>query len=528
MVEHKSLPERGQNPLLLRLLQCAFRSFDVDYSKGFVLAYVYKYTSTLDQIQKDAYMRFLSENGLDPTAFPSLIKFETEVVSMIATHLHAPPTAAGSFTSGGTESCMLSMITARNWSRDVKKVHRPSIVLPRTAHPAFHKAAELMDLPVIIVEVDPETMLPSVADIRGVLTKNKEATILVGSAGAYSHGVMDPIEGMAALAKEFNVWLHVDGCIGGFVLQYFREFGMDVPLFDFRVEGVSSMSLDLHKYAFCAKGASTVIYRTKALRRYQIFANSEWIGYPMVNPTLQSTKSGGPMAAAWTTLCYLGQEGYRSIMKDMYEGTMALIQGIPKIKGYKIIGTPKASLVGFTTVDREINLFHIQDLMKKKGWHVQAQTSYGPYREHLHVTVNPQMKANAPFFLKCLAESLEQAKGMPRYLEDVAYVKKYFEGKTQLLEEDYITLSKYVGMSPTDLPDGMARLNTMMEALPIPMRKEMMIYFSNDLLMHDEIVSRKQVEQLKGMIMKKARVFVMHVGFVAVIALGYKRLLFSS
>jgi len=531
-VEHMKIPKQGKSETLLKILQTAMRVFDVDYSKGFVLAYVFKYTSDLDRVQKDAYMRFMSENGLDPTSFPSLLQFETQCVSMMASHLHAPPTAAGSFTSGGTESCMCAMIAARNWSREVRGVRRPTIVLPRTAHPAFHKAAYYMDLPTIIVEVDTVTLLPDVENIRQIVTKNKEATILVGSAGSYSHGNVDPIEGMAKIAKELQLWLHVDGCIGGFVLQYFRDFGADIPIFDFRLEGVSSMSVDLHKYAFACKGASTVIYRTRALRKFQLFSNSQWIGYPMINTTVQSTKCGGPMAAAWATLQYMGEEGYRTVMRDLYEGTIGACEGIKKIPGLRVCGQAKASLVAFTTENKEeVSVFHIQDAMKKFGWHVQAQPTVYQYEAHMHISVNPQMKKNLPFFLECLQKSVEISKKKTKETKaqfdaDAAYVKKFVEGKQVLTSEDFRELSFYIGLSTTEPPkEGMARLNNAIETLPVPMRENLMISFFNDLMVHDEVVARQQLQELKGLVVRKSKTVLYHAVLIGVLVYGYKRLL---
>eukprot|EP00760_Papus_ankaliazontas_P017249 PhM_4_TR17082/c0_g1_i1/m.58529/K01634/SGPL1, DPL1; sphinganine-1-phosphate aldolase len=518
MVDHKVMPKRGQSRYVIRLKQLLLKSFDVKYNTGRVLAYVFKTSNSgVDAVQQEAYLRFLAENALDPTAFPSIMKMETEVVSMVATHLHAPPTAVGSFTSGGTESCMLAMVAARNWAKENRKdvTGRAAILIPRTGHAAFFKAAELMELRVVVVEVNTDTMLPDVKDIKDALATNKNSVIaMIGSAGSYGPGTVDPIEAMALLARQYSVWLHVDGCIGGFVLNYFRDFGLEVPQYDFGVEGVSSISLDLHKYAYCAKGASVLLYRSRELRRYAIFACAEWYGYPIFNPTLQSTKGGGPVAAAWATMHYLGDDGYRRIMRDVYDGTRALVAGISAVPGLLVLGEPKASLIAFRNVDAaDFNLMHIPDLMKRRGgWVVQPVLSYGSrYAPCLHVSLNPQMKSNARLFLQHLTESVEEARGLSHFDDDVAHVRGMIRGKSRLSVDDYEALCGYVELSTTDLPKTMARVNTLLDALPPRMREDLLRHFSNDLFVHDEAVDRAQLAQLKSIVLRKVGLGLVHV-----------------
>eukprot|EP00659_Diplonema_papillatum_P011189 gene11189-17207_t len=513
MVEHKLLPEKGTNSWVLRAMQSAFSMFDADYRQGHVLALVFSSTSDIGRVQKAAYMRFLTENALDPTAFPSLLKFETETVSMVASHLNGPDTTVGSFTSGGTESCLLSMIAARNWARETRPEvmntsKKPAILVARTVHAAFHKAAELMDLRLVIVEVDPVSLLPAVSDLRRALEENRDTVFaIVGSAGAYAHGVIDPVGEMSDLAEEFNVWFHVDGCIGGFVLQFFREFGLDVPVYDFRLPGVSSMSLDLHKYAFCAKSASVVMFRTPELRSHSVFTCADWIGYPIINSTLQSTRGGGPIAAAWTTLMYIGKRRYRSIMRDLFDGTQALKTGIPTIPGLVLVGDPKASLISFRLSDDAVgtlNIYNIVECMKKKGWTIQAQMSFDYLAPSMHVSVNPQMKNNAKKFLKCLAESFEEAKTLPMFDDLVQKAHAMLPKKGKITKADFERLCELCGMSFEEPPE-MAGINTVLNSLSVPKRQELMQHFASKLFVHDEVVARRQAKEITGMLTKKAK-----------------------
>ena len=255
-------------------------------------------------------MSFLSENALDPTVFPSVLRFENELVAMAASHLNGDDEVVGNFTSGGTESIMLAVKTARDYARAVRpEVREPEMVLPVTAHAAFQKAGHYLGVQAGAGPGRPE-------DVQGRRRRHARG----------DHAEHDPARGLGRLLRprgrrsdprardssrsSRNLLLHVDACMGGFLLPYFRRLGAPVPDFDFSVPGVTSMSMDLHKYAFAAKGASTVLYRNKELRKYQIYTCAQWTGYTIINPTVQSTKSAGPLAAAWAVLNFLGDDGY--------------------------------------------------------------------------------------------------------------------------------------------------------------------------------------------------------------------------
>jgi sphinganine-1-phosphate aldolase len=294
------------------------RKSDVPWRDGKLYAYVFDGGKEVEEVGKRAYLEFLSENGLDPTAFPSLLRFENDLVDMARRHLGGGDDIVGNFTSGGTESIILAVKTARDWFKARHpEVTTPELIVPITAHAAFHKAAHYLGVKAVSIAVDPETFRADVDAMRAAI--NERTMMLVGSASSYAHGVVDPIRAIAELAKERGLLCHVDGCIGGFLLPYFRRLGQTMDDFDFRLPGVTSMSMDFHKYALCPKGASVVLYRGEELRRHQIFACSDWTGYTMVNNTIQSTKSGGPMAAAWAVMQFVGEEGYLAYAKGLLE-----------------------------------------------------------------------------------------------------------------------------------------------------------------------------------------------------------------
>ncbi|MCA9520726.1 MAG: aspartate aminotransferase family protein, partial [Myxococcales bacterium] len=338
------IPQRGTAAADLFDQLEAYRANDLQWRGGRAFAYVYHAGAEAEAVAKEAYSRYLSVNGLDFTVFPSVRRLETEVAAMCASHLSAGPEAVGSFTSGGTESIMLAVKAARGAAKAKGGVPgTPEVILPVTAHAAFHKAAHYLGMKCVSIPVERATMQVNVADVAAAINEN--TVMLVGSATSYGPGVVDPIAELGELAQRHALWLHVDGCIGGFMIPYFRRLGAAIPDFDFRIPGVSSISMDLHKYGFAPKGASVVMYRTAEHRRHQMFAFSGWTGYTIVNHTVQSSKSGGPLAAAWAVMRFLGDEGYLAIAEKLWEATNAICDGIEAMDGIELLVRPQMCLI---------------------------------------------------------------------------------------------------------------------------------------------------------------------------------------
>ncbi len=301
----------------------ALRAHDLPTHGGRTLAYVYDSgLAEADAIGREVLASFSSTNGLDPTAFPSLLAMENDLVGVAGRLVDAPDGFTGVVTSGGTESILLAVLAARDGRPEVSA---PRMVLPTTAHAAFHKAAHWLRVEPVFVDVDPVTKR---ADPEAMAAAIDERTVLVVvSAPSYAHGVIDPVEPIAAAASAAGVRCHVDACIGGWVLPHLRATEPAQLPWTFEVEGVTSLSLDLHKYAYTPKGVSILLHASAELRRTHLFASARWPGYTMLNTTAQSTKSGGPLAAAWAVVHHIGGDRYVDLARTAREATLALSHG---------------------------------------------------------------------------------------------------------------------------------------------------------------------------------------------------------
>lgn len=474
------IPDVGLSREALFDRLAAYKSHDLNPRGGRTWAYVYDPgRDDIEGIAKDAFFSSLTENALDPTVFPSLVKFETEVVAMAAHHLGGDHEVVGHFTSGGTESCMMAVKAARDMARATRSLAgEPELVLPTTAHAAFHKAAHYFGLKVVSVPVDPATFLADPAAMEAAITPN--TVLMVASAVSYAHGVVDPIRALGEITLRHQIPLHVDGCIGGFILPYLRRLGESFPDFDFSVPGVTSISMDFHKYAYCPKGASVILYRNKALRRFQLFAIAGWTGYTIVNTTFQSTKSGGPLAATWAVLNYVGDAGYLELARLTLEATRQLVEGISRIPHLRVLGRPDSTLIAFTS--DTVNVFHIIDEMKVRGWYVQPQLSYPGSPANIHLSVTATSLGRVEGLLQDLAEVVEIARHLPvsPMVEVIRGALASLEG--QVIDEGMVAqLMAAVGISGGALPERMAEINQILDALPPVLREQLLLNFVGDL-----------------------------------------------
>ncbi len=446
------------------------RAGDLPTHGGRTLAYVYDSgLSEVDSLGAAAHALASSANGLDPTAFPSLLRMENDLVAAAGALLGG---GVGSVTSGGTESCLLAVLAARNSRPDIEA---PSIVLPSTAHAAFHKAAHLFGLRRIDVPVADSFR----ADPAAMAAAIDESTVLVvASAPSYAHGVMDPIPEIAAAAAARGVRMHVDACIGGWVLPYFARLGADVPPFDFHVPGVTSISVDLHKYAYCPKGTSVLLHASAELRRPQYFASASWPGYTMLNTTIQSTRSGGPLAAAWAVTRHLGEDGYLRLASKAREATARMRSGVSAIEGLRVLGDPVSTLIAFTG-DDGFDLFTVADEMKARGWYVQPQFAFESSPVNLHLTVTAANRGSENEFLADLAASVGAARAAGPVVVDpaVASFAAALDPST-LTSEQFAGLLAAAGLgSGAGLPDRMAPINALLATAPPALRERLLLEF---------------------------------------------------
>lgn len=400
------LPVEGIAPQEILAELAALRSKDVPHEGGRLFSYVFEHgDAALTQLQHEAFLAFSAVNMLDPTAFPSVAAMENDVIGTLLDVFGAGPAAVGTFTSGGTESCMLAVRSAAVLGDGGE------LVLPESAHPAFSKAAEWLGLDVVRVPVDPVTLTPRAADVLAAVTDR--TALVVVSAVSYPHGVLDPVAEVAAGCLERGVALHVDACIGGLVLAGRRALGEPVPPFDLAVPGVSSLSVDLHKYGYAMKPASAVLFADRERRRASWFAFGAWAGYPIVNATLQSTKSAGSLAAAWATFRALGSAGYLAAFERQLEATRVIRAAVEAVPGIRLLGDPAASLLAFASDEEGLDVGAVDDALRARGWHLQAQLAFGAAPPSVHLTVDAGAAATAAALAADLATAVAEVRASP-------------------------------------------------------------------------------------------------------------------
>lgn len=441
-----------------------FAGRDADWRSGRTFAYVYDPGADVEDVAKRAYMRFLTENALAPGAFPSLVRLENEVVGFALNHLNAPEGASGSFTTGGTESCLLAVKTARDYARAAKPhITRPELILPTTAHAAFHKAAHYFGLKKVLVDVDPVTFRADPAAIEAAITPN---TIqIVASAVSYAYGVLDPVAEIAAIAQKHDLLFHVDGCIGGFLLPYIERITGVAKPFDFRVPGVTSMSMDWHKYGYCPKAASVVLHRSAELRRFQFFACAEYEGYAIVNPTILSAKSGGPLAAAWAVINYLGDEGYLRFVRRIHEATQKVMAGIQAIPGLQLLAPTDTNQIAFRA--EGFPCFHLVAAMKAKDWLIQPQFGAAKNRDNIHLSIGQSNLEHVDAFLADLAACTAALQGT-KVSDAVLAVRAAAAGlgAADMTQATLLRLLDIGGVGPGKKPSSAAEMDLILDALP--------------------------------------------------------------
>ena len=342
------------------------REGDADWRGGRVPLYVFSGPPDVQEIGKSAFNLFFTENALGARrAFPSLLRMEQEVIGMGLDLFHAPDGAAGNMTSGGTESILMAVKSCRDWSRSVRRDRqfRGTILAPETAHPAFDKAAALMDLTV--------RRVPARADYRADVAAmaaaiDADTMMLVGSAPCFPFGVIDDLAGLSELAVRHGLWLHSDACVGGWMAPFAAEIGRTIPAFDLGLAGVSSLSADLHKFGFCPKPSSAVFYRSAELYAFQEMAFDVWPSGRFGTQTLVGTRAGGAVAASWAVLRYLGREGYRRIATEVLAMRDAYIADLTRIPGMVIRGTPELANIAFGCDD--IDMGQVSTRLGELGW----------------------------------------------------------------------------------------------------------------------------------------------------------------
>ncbi len=451
---------------------------DLPVHGGRTLAYVYDSgDAEVDRVAREAVAAYAASNALDPTAFPSLLQMENELVGFACDLLDAPDSAVGTVTSGGTESILLAVQGARDSRPDVT---RPRMVLPATTHAAFHKAAHYFGVEAVMVPVGPDFRADAAAMAAAI---DDDTVLVVASAPSYAHGVVDPVTEIAAAAAARGVRCHVDACIGGWVLPYAARLGRAVPAWTFAVEGVTSISVDTHKYAYAPKGTSLLLHRDAGLRRPQFFASAAWPGYTMLNATTQSTRSGGPIAGTWAVVQHIGDGGYLALAEQALSAVDAIVSCIEREPALELVVTPDSTLVTLVT-DETLDPFTLTDELVSRGWYVQPQLSFEGSGPSIHLSVSAGTLAHVDELATALAESVAAAQAAGPVAVDegvVAFIEAL--DPTALTDDDFdglLAASGLVGTSPEgdlDLPTRMAEVNAMLDVASPAMREALLVAF---------------------------------------------------
>lgn len=408
------LPEQGRDrQVVLDEMRELTAREDDRWRDGFVSGAVYHGSEEHIDFLNEVYAINSQTNPLHSDLWPRVTKWEAEIVAMTskmlgASYVGGPGSdeeVCGVVTSGGTESIMLAMKTYRDHARAERGIRHPQMVLPVTAHAAFDKAAECFGITPIKVPLD-EHYRADVREARRAVGRN--TIVVVGSAPAFPHGVIDPIEELSEIARAHGAGFHTDACLGGFVLPFAEKLGAPVPPFDFRLPGVTSMSADTHKYGYAAKGTSVVLYRDKELRRHQFFKYTEWPGGLYFSPTFAGSRPGALSAACWASMVTMGESGYLEATKAILDAARIVRDGIAEIDGLKVLGDP-LWVIAFAS--DEFDIYRVLDFMSKRSWNLNGL--HKPACVHLAVTLRHTQQGVAQRFVDDLREAVEHVRTQP-------------------------------------------------------------------------------------------------------------------
>ncbi|KAJ7451720.1 pyridoxal phosphate-dependent transferase [Mycena galericulata] len=418
VTRHLALPADGQTP---EWIIAEMDKMDQELGKpnswklGKLSGAVYHGGEELERVIVAAYAKYCVSNPLHPDVFPAIRKMEAEIVAMTL-KLYNNPEGAGTMTSGGTESIIMSVKTHRDWARAVKGITEPEIIVPSSAHAAFDKGAAYLQIKVHSVPINPFTRKVDLKAVKRAINSN--TIMLVGSTINFPDGNQDDIEGLGKLAVKYKIGLHVDCCLGSFIVPYLEKAGLSEGVdgkyklypFDFRVRGVTAISCDTHKYGFAPKGSSVIMYRDAELRRYQYYVNPNWSGGVYASPSLSGSRPGALIAGTWAAMQFMGSNGYlescRQIVTCARTIADTIVSSIPELY---ILGSPPASVVAFGSKHPKVNVLEVGDKMAQRGWHLNALT--GPAAVHIACTRLTVDKVD--MFIEDLKDAVKEAKTQP-------------------------------------------------------------------------------------------------------------------
>jgi sphinganine-1-phosphate aldolase len=409
------LPNAGMSPEAIFVQLDQMKHGDVRWRDGRAFTLVYYAGDDVLAVAEEAYRRYSTENALNTDAFPSLRTIQSDVVGIVGEWLHAGDEGAGFMTTGGTESILMAVKAARERGRKELGITQPNVVLPTSAHAAFEKGCQYFGLESRRVPVAADWR----ADVAAMEAAVDDNTVLiVGSAPQYPQGVIDPIADIAALASTRNINCHVDACMGGVTLTYLTRLGEAIPPWTFAVPGVTSISVDLHKYGYTAKGASVIMHRNKQLRSYQTYVTDNWLGGVYGSSGVLGTKGGGSMASAWAVMHHLGNEGYLRLTAAARRACLQLTTAVAAIPELTVRAQPHATLLAFGANDESpLDVFAVAHALRQRGWYVDRQ---GP-PPSLHCTVTAVHDGKIDAFVSDLQASVKEVLAASSHADQGAY-----------------------------------------------------------------------------------------------------------
>jgi sphinganine-1-phosphate aldolase len=406
---YAEIPDQGRHSSdILNEMEALAKLEQSRWEEGYASGAVYHGDADHIDFLNRVYAMNSQSNPLHTDLWPSSAKYESEIIAMTAKMLGAGPDVGGSdsdkqicgaVSSGGTESILLAMKTYRDRARDQKKITRPEMIVPVTAHAAFEKAAAYFKIKLKRIPVD-ANYSADVAAARKAFTRN--TVVIVGSAPSFPHGMIDPIAELSELAREKRIGFHTDACLGGFVLPWAEKLGYEVPAFDFRLPGVTSISADTHKYGYAPKGTSVILYRGLALRRYQYFTSTDWPGGLYFSPTIAGSRPGALSAACWAAMIKVGKNGYREASKKILETASKIKMGIQRISDLHILGDP-LWVIAFGS--KTLDIYEVMDYMASKKWSLNGL--HHPACVHICVTLRHTQPGVAEQFIEDLGAAVD-------------------------------------------------------------------------------------------------------------------------
>ncbi|CAO3692989.1 unnamed protein product [Rhizopus stolonifer] len=399
---HRQLPTQGfTEEQVMKSLEKLSSLKRADWEGGKVSGSIYHGGEDLTRILSEAYRIFAVANPLHPEIFPGIRRMEAESVAMVLSMYNAPDTGCGTMTSGGTESILMACKTYRDMYKDLKGISNPEMVVPDTIHAAFMKASFYFNIKLITVPVDPVTLQVDLKKVARAITKN--TVMIAGSAVNFPHGIADDIVGLGKLAMKHKIGLHVDCCLGSFIMPFLEKAGFPTTRFDFRVEGVTSISCDTHKYGFAAKGSSIIMYRNSTIRKYQYFLYSQWTGGIYASPSIAGSRPGALIAGCWAALMHMGEDGYLKTCKQIVGARRIMQEGVLAIPQLHVKGDPIGPVLTFGA-NEPYNVYAVGDKMSERGWNLSAVQNPAA----LHISVTLPWVNSAEQFVKDLEECVQE------------------------------------------------------------------------------------------------------------------------